>query len=263
MKTPRIFVGVIFLAGALFLFPNLAHGRQGKPDSADGDKKTEKMIADAKLAFVSLGKQVSDKNWEAVQELMTKEAAETFCNHTLLSLGMLNMDPPFEMPGLDDAKERLSEVSEKYDLLDLEELADPRNGPGNQDAFEEAAAKLLDKEGKRWEIVEAILVAQEGSPMSVDLFGGEIAAATVVEDAVELEINPAMPDLGDMGGPPMGGQQMELTIFVRLENTVKGWKYAGVDDKKTREAMEEMMPDGPMGGPGGGPGGGRSSTIGF
>jgi peroxiredoxin len=247
MKALVVVVISFGLTMALMLSTSVSQEKKSKDDSA-------KSMQGAKRAFAKLAKLIKGKKWKDASKLMTPEGADAFCVQTVSAIQVLEMElPPFEVPGLKESTRKLDAVAKKYGLKKLSKhlgqqhkhLPDGSHPPGadthgDDKAFRHAAIKLLDKDDKRWVIVGEIRNALEGSPFSMDLFGGEVLAAEVEGKAIDLKIQPDSPKAANDGA----GVRMEMVVpsmFVRFESTKGGWKFAGLNEKKTNAAIEEML----------------------
>ncbi len=244
----------------------------GEGDSDQAEEKSdhsndEEAIEAAEKAFQGIVKSVSDEDWNAVGEKMTKEACDDFCYETvMMAVAFAGMDMPADVPGIADLQDELQDVVDTFGLdeldLDVDSMMQMEMGDGGADEDspekEEMDAKqeeekkkviaALDKDGKRWEVIAAIWDAQSESPFQMSPLAGEVEESELDGEVCYLTVvvKPDMP--GGGGGVQM--QIMSPPSIIRIEKTDKGWMYGGRDDERTQAAMEEFMEE--MQGMGGG-----------
>ena len=221
-----------FPVGANFLLPYmlmlamlmsvlLTHSVLGQDDEG------ESRVADIEAAKASLAKinsAIDAGDFSAAVPYLT-EKGESELALWVTSFAIMLNDPkisqgyPEEFESIGTA---LKVPVEKYGLaIDLAD-ADPEEELTNK------VLSLLDKDGKRWEIVNEIWALAKDSPMETVLIRGAVQKSGVEEDAIYLQVARQAPGTAkkyDVAAAP------SVAKFVKEDDV---WKFDGLDSKKTQ-----------------------------
>lgn len=209
----------------------------------DDQKKAETAV---RASYNQIKKHLMKNDWEAASKFMTKTTADKeVAGQVISAIGMLGMDIPAGIPGMEDSLDEIDAVIDKYDLDDLEIDANSammmQMGEGNSDALDATHKNILDtldKNGQRWAICNDLNKALATSPFSMNPLTGAV-------DDISFENGKAIVEI-DMAGDSVGGagnmqvQIMAPPIFYNFAIHQGVWKSEGVNRKKTSEAMKEF-----------------------
>ena len=237
------------------------------PDDSDKEEKKEKTeeetkrIDEATKAYDALAKLVSKGDWEKATKSMTKQASDDYAVGMVtqsLSLTQMALPPQMDNEAVNDAKEATEKVLKKYKLndIDLSSLLKNRNPKGGDDKDsddtemtpqEKAKAKreetkamqvklkaeimaAIDKDEKRWEIVDALRSAQEEISFNRDVLAGKVGDSDADKNTVFLTVTQD----ANVG-------QIAIPIVAKMKAEKGKWKYTGIDSSRTQKAMQKMM----------------------
>ena len=204
-----------------------------KPEASEEEKKIH--------AAIKVLSEVSDKgDWKRLQKISTKHGADFIAVSTAQSLSILTqvdeMPAEFEIPGMDDFIESVEEVVEKYDLTALTDLFEDLM---EEEVDDKKVLELLDKDGKRWQIVNELWNAQKGSMFSMDPFEGEPVETLIDAGKAIVVVKMAMDEPSDEDDESVMMIAPPVAISMKLVDSK--WLFDGVDEEKTMELMDEFM----------------------
>ena len=208
-------------------------------------EEEQKMADEATKAYDAIAKSVSQGDWEEAAERMTKQARDDYVVGIVgqsIMLTKMNIPPQLR---LDDVKEAIIGVTDKYGLSDIDVSAmRPQRGggrPNNDDKkdddekmspLEKMKAEIIaaiDENDQRWEIFSAIQKARKGSPLESDVFGGKVSGSDVEDGTVFLTLTRE------------GGNQRAIPSVVKMTAVDDKWQYNGIDQARSRRAVQRML----------------------
>ena len=226
------------------------------------EKKGE--TSNATTLIQDIGKHIDDGQWSEVAKRMTAEAWDSWCQQLVvecLSIAKIDSDMEFGLPGMDKAQEKIVLALEKHGLDKIEikkpsiEIRMHEFGDGDeevevQESDEKDSKELtkkilaaLDADGKenRFAVIQELWQARSGSPFSVSVFAGKVQKEETEGETVNLTISPKVVAAeNDEAGVMI---QIEVPPVVIDVRKVDGqWKYVGMNEKKSAEAMKNYKP---------------------
>ena len=215
-----------------------------------GEKELSESEMAASEAYQNIGKLVDDGDWETISQRMTEEGRILFGRNTVRSalvISKMNIKTPVPMKVFDDTKAAITEVLQEYGLDKIapqkrrndeegeEEEGEEEEEPADSKEPNELIDEALDKDGKRWEIIQAISEARAGSPFAGLLNNNVIGAEADGSDAVLLTIT-----------QKTGEEAPQVRIsrppnVVRMEKVDGNWLYAGMDAERSSEKAQEYL----------------------
>ena len=210
-----------------------------------GEKELSESELAARTAYQNIGKLVDDGDWETISQRMTEEGRGLFGRNTVRSalvISKMDIKTPAPMKVFDDTKAAITEILQEYGLDKIapqkrrnDEEGEEEEEPAGSEDPNELIDEALDKEGKRWEIIEAISDARAGSPFAGLLNNNVIGAEADGSDAVLLTITPKASEETPqirISRPP---------TVIRMEKVDGSWLYAGMDAERSREKAQEYL----------------------
>ena len=217
-------------------------------EAANGELKPEgeedsysELELEAKTAYLKIGETASEDEWDELPEHMTEKGRDDFCRNTVTSayqVSQMQLDgAPVEE--LKEVQEAVIEVMEEYGLEDMELPRGRRPSDQDDEEVSEDPAEIineaLDKDGKRWEIVQALSAALGDSPLSRStLTNNNVIGAETDEDAVFLTIRKKVSNTPGLRiqSPP---------VVIKMEKVDDKWLFAGNDMERSREKIQEFL----------------------
>ena len=206
---------------------------------------------------------MDDGQWPEVAARMTDKAWDSWCERLVvecLSIANIDANMGFGLPGMDQAKQKIEEALEKHELDEIEieqpsieirmnDLGDEEDvdieGVKKENDAEQTKKILaaLDANGKenRFTIIEDLWQARAGSPFSVSVFAGKVEKEESSNETVNLTISPKVVT----GGSEEAGVMIQIQVppvVIDVREIDGKWKYVGMNEKKTAEAMKKFKP---------------------
>ena len=210
-----------------------------------GEKELSESEMAARTAYQDIGKLVDDGDWETISQRMTEEERILFGRSTAraaIVISKMKINAPIPMQEFEDAKAAINEILEEHGL---DEIASQRSGdeegeeeegePTDSKDPDELIDEALDKNGKRWEIIEAISDARAGSAFSGPLNNKVLSTEADGSDTVLLTITPKVNEEATpirISRPP---------TVIRMEKVDGNWLFAGTDVERSREKAREYL----------------------
>lgn len=231
--------------------------------SEEADKDLKETTAEVQESLKTLNTHMKEGEWSKVQELMSEKAWDKYCQSLVrrcVSLTKIEVDIP--IPGIDEAKDAISEVLEQHGLDELEvedgfklqigsaddeeeeEDGDEDESDEEESLKDDPIIKALDKDDNRVEIVESLFQAQMQSPFNMSVFNGKVIELEKAEGEAGrffVKVEPQIQER-DEGGTRF--RMVSPPVIVIVEKSDDVWVYAGVDSKRTSEAMKDFNPRG-------------------
>jgi hypothetical protein len=206
--------------------------------------------------------QIEANNWPEVAASMTPDAWDAFCAQIVVEcISIASIEIEIPIPGIEDAQDAILEALEKHGL-DKIEIKQPSieirmDDPNNPDDKDQAVAraekesqkqdilKRLNQSSDRMAIVADLWKAKSNSPFTASVFMGKIEEETRDGETFIVKVTPAMPK-------PASDEGISIMIaippvFVNISKVGDDWKFAGVNQKKTDQAMKDFKPPVPGG----------------
>ncbi len=220
-----------------------------------------KAPSEAAMVLQQIREHIEAGNWQGVSNCMTDEAWDRFCSQQVVeAISVANIDADIPLPGIEEAQQAIKAALEKHGLDELEidrpsieirmghgmedeeevEVEKDKEAATAEDAQHEKIIAALDDSGDRMTIVGDLWKAKAASPFGVSVFLGDIKQEVADGDSVSLKISPSTPEMHDEGGLSLVIAVPPVFVDIRKEGGV--WKYAGVDQEKTDEAMKNFRP---------------------
>ena len=244
--------------------------RQEASQQKDDKSSSKKLDPEVKKVYREIAKLLEADKLEKASKLMTSKAAERLVSSRVTQAMMtqaffIDFDDDEMSEGLTremreqfekqikeqkEATKKIAAVAKKYGLEKLKldnkklefngDMSDFEKIQKEIKAYRSKVEKALSKKKNRWEIAtEFHKVSKKFNP---SLFESEIIKHQIKGDLVTLELKPAV-EFGDEEIEDEGVEfEFEVPhVFVNFRKTKDGWRYDGVDEKKTMEAERKMM----------------------
>lgn len=180
--------------------------------------------------------EIENQEWDAVFKGMTEAGQDEFCVEQVMITGsflqMANMGPG--IPGMGEQAERIKKIFAETNLDEIElpqgccgpqGCPDPASAMAKMESAQKEILKVLKESGRQQEIAGQLYGALSDIPMSPQVFAGDVVSAEAEENLVLLRVgNGMMPDR-----------------FLKFEKEGDEFLYAGIDQMKTMQAMQEFV----------------------